>query len=66
MASEANTIAEQLAKIPPNHWVALTLDESEIIFFARSLREAIAGAAERGFTEPLMLKTPGEWDLLVP
>ena len=65
MMNVANMMADQLAKVPPDHWVAMTLDESEIICFAPSLREAVAAAAERGVTDPLMLKTPHEWDFLL-
>ena len=59
-------IAEELARLPANSWVALVPDESAVVFVAPTLDEAIAGAAERGVTDPVMLKTPDEWGFLVP
>jgi len=64
--SEPPAIVEELARVPANFWVALTPDESAIVFYAPTLDEAIAGAAEQGVAEPLLLKTPEDWGVLIP
>jgi hypothetical protein len=59
-------IAEELARLPANSWVALTPDESAVVFAAPTQDEAIAGAAKHGVTDPVLLKTPDDWGFLIP
>ena len=58
-------IAEELCAIPPNHWVALTADESRIVAWSPTLEEAVRKAAEAGVSDPVMERTPENWSLLV-
>lgn len=65
VAQQGFLIAEELTRIPSGYWVALTQDESSVVFSAPTLEQACSGAAERGVNDPLLLKTPDDWDLLV-
>ena len=58
-------IAEELGRLPPNHWVALTTDETRIVAWAPTLEEAVRKAAEAGVSDPVMERTPEKWSLLV-
>lgn len=55
------TRIEALRSAPMDTWVALADDESRIVATGSSFSEAQRLAAEKGVTDPIILKTPLEW-----
>ena len=56
---------EMLRNAPPNAWLALSEDESRLVGTAPTYDEAVEMAAREGVEDPVLIKTPDDWALLV-
>lgn len=54
-----------LLESEPNSWVALSSDESKVVGRGKSYDEVVEQAKTNGEDDPLVIKTPEEWDPLV-
>jgi hypothetical protein len=54
-----------LRESPPNSWVALSEDESRLIGRGATYAEAVAAAEAQGVSDPVLLKTPENWNPMV-
>jgi hypothetical protein len=45
----------------PGKWIALSEDESRIVGFGNTIREAVISAARNGVSEPVLIKMPSNW-----
>lgn len=52
---------EVLQKAPPNSWVVLSEDESQLLGTAATYAEAVDLASNEGVEDPVLIKTPDEW-----
>jgi hypothetical protein len=57
--------AQILLAAKPNSWVALSDDESKVVGTGSTYREAVDAARQNGEEDPLLIKTPEEWNDLV-
>jgi hypothetical protein len=57
--------AQMLLGAKPNSWVALSGDESKVVGTGSTYREAVDVARQNGEEDPLLIKTPEEWNDLV-
>jgi hypothetical protein len=46
----------------PNSWVALSDDESKVVGTGSTYREAVDATRKNGEEDPLLIKTPEEWN----
>ncbi len=53
--------ADALLNAPPNHWVALSEDESRIVAVGETFEEAVANAEKAGVSNPVIVKVPEDW-----
>lgn len=53
--------AEALLNAPPDHWVALSEDESRVVAVGETFKEAVDNAAKAGVLNPVLVKVPDEW-----
>jgi hypothetical protein len=49
----------------PDSWIALSEDESKLVGSGSTYREALDDAKRNGEEDPLLIKTPEEWNDLV-
>lgn len=63
MSPEARR-ADALLKAPRDRWVALSVDETSVVAVGETFEEAATLAAERGESDPLIVKTPAVWSPL--
>jgi Family of unknown function (DUF5678) len=56
---------QMLLRAKPNSWVALSHDESKVVGTGSTYREAVDAARQNGEEDPLLIKTPEEWNDLV-
>jgi hypothetical protein len=60
------TAAEQrfqlLKEAEPNTWIALSRDESTIVGRGSTYEEAVNEATRQGVRDPLIVKTPPDWN----
>jgi len=52
---------EVLQQAPPNSWVVLSEDESQLLGTAATYAEAVDLANSEGVEDPVLIKTPDEW-----
>jgi hypothetical protein len=57
--------AQMLLNAKPNSWVSLSYDESTLVGTGPTYREAVDAARQNGEEDPLLIKTPEEWNDLV-
>ena len=50
-----------LSELPVNSWIALTEDENKVIAIGSTYEEAVRKSESAGVSDPLIIKTPGEW-----
>jgi hypothetical protein len=50
-----------LREAPPDTWIALSEDESEIVGRGATYAEAVEQAAAHGVSDPVLIKTPADW-----
>jgi len=52
---------ELLKSAPLDSWVALSEDETRIVAVGRSYSEVVEKSESAGVTDPVLIKTPKEW-----
>ena len=57
--------AQMLREAKPDSWIALSEDESKLVGCGSTYREALDDARRNGEEDPLLIKTPEEWNDLV-
>ncbi len=57
--------AQMLLGAKAKSWVALSDDESKVVGTGSTYREAVGAARQNGEEDPLLIKTPEEWNDLV-
>ena len=50
-------------EMSPGQWIALSQDETRIVGFGNTMREAVISAARNGVNEPILIKMPSNWNL---
>lgn len=58
MAAATTNFGELLRGVPRGAWVALSHDESTLIAYAAELKTVLALAAEKGESDPVVLRVP--------
>ena len=61
MSPESKARLEVLRSASLNMWIALSDDGSRIVAVGETYREVSERSDLAGITDPLILKTPGEW-----
>jgi len=54
-----------LLEARPNSWIALSEDESKVVGRGGTYTEAVEEALSNGEEDPLLIRTPEEWNDLV-
>ena len=57
--------AQILREAQPDSWLALSADESAVVGHGSKYREAVNEAKQNGEDDPVLIKTPQEWNDLV-
>jgi Family of unknown function (DUF5678) len=57
--------AHVLRDAKPDSWLALSGDESRVVGHGSTYREAVDEANRNGEDDPLLIKTPEQWNDLV-
>jgi hypothetical protein len=52
---------ELLRSAPPDSWIALSEDETEIVAVGSTYEEVVKNSEKKGCTDPLLIKTPKAW-----
>ncbi len=63
-AEEAANSEDRLRTLlgaPLDRWIALSEDESRVVADGASFEEAAAKAEKNGVSDPILVKTPGDW-----
>ena len=63
MATEERLRALREAK--PDTWIAFSGDESKVVGYGATYKEAVENAAANGSEEPVLVKVPPRWSMLV-
>ncbi len=57
--------AQILREAPPNSWIALSEDETQVVGRGSTYADALEAAKLHGEEDPLLIKTPEDWKSLV-
>ncbi len=59
--------ANMLREAKPDSWLAFSADESRVVGYGSDYGEALDEALRNGENDPLLVKTPDQWnDLVLP
>jgi hypothetical protein len=61
----AEEYVRMLAEAPRDRWIALSEDESRVVGVGITMEEAVSAAAKNGVEEPVLIKSPEQWELQV-
>lgn len=54
-----------LREAPPDGWVAFSADESRLVAYGATYDEVVEKAETNGEPDPVLVKVPKDWSLLV-